>query len=62
MSSPQKLVRFDWAVKKLLRNKANFDILERESNQEYELDKFKRVDKIKNIFSVNLAYFDLGKG
>jgi hypothetical protein len=22
------LVRFDWAIKKLLRNKANFDILE----------------------------------
>jgi nicotinate-nucleotide pyrophosphorylase len=22
--SPQKLVRFDWAIKKLLRNKANF--------------------------------------
>jgi hypothetical protein len=126
MSSPQKLVRFDWAVKKLLRNKANFDILEgflaellgfdvkiktlleSESNQEYELDKFNRVDilteieggelvlveiqneseqdyfqrmlygssklvteylksgepygKIKKIFSVNIVYFDLGKG
>ena len=24
----EKLVRFDWAIKKLLRNKANFDILE----------------------------------
>jgi predicted transposase/invertase (TIGR01784 family) len=24
----QKLIRFDWALKKLLRNKANFDILE----------------------------------
>lgn len=23
-----KLVRFDWAIKYLLRNKANFDILE----------------------------------
>lgn len=23
-----KLIRFDWAMKKLLRNKANFDILE----------------------------------
>jgi predicted transposase/invertase (TIGR01784 family) len=126
MSSKQKLVRFDWAVKKLLRNKANFDILEgflselfgfdvkiktlleSESNQEYELDKFNRVDilteikggelvlveiqneseqdyfqrmlygssklvteylksgepygKIKKIFSVNIVYFDLGKG
>lgn len=25
---PKKLVRFDWAIKRLLRNKANFDILE----------------------------------
>lgn len=24
----EKLIRFDWAIKKLLRNKANFDILE----------------------------------
>lgn len=24
----QKLIRFDWAMKKLLRHKANFDILE----------------------------------
>lgn len=58
----EKLIRFDWAVKKLLRNKANFDILEgfltallreeitvvnlleSESNQEDETDKFNRVD------------------
>ncbi len=57
-----KLIRFDWAIKKLLRNKANFDILEgflsailhervtvirlleSESNQEDEKDKFNRVD------------------
>lgn len=56
------LVRFDWAMKKLLRQKANFDILEgflsellkdnikitkileSESNQEYETDKYNRVD------------------
>ena len=25
---PRKLVSFDWALKKLLRSKANFDILE----------------------------------
>jgi hypothetical protein len=24
----QKLIRFDWAMKRILRNKANFDILE----------------------------------
>jgi predicted transposase/invertase (TIGR01784 family) len=58
----KKLIRFDWAVKKLLRNKANFvilegflsellfdeirieKILESESNQENEDDKFNRVD------------------
>ncbi|MEM9886453.1 MAG: Rpn family recombination-promoting nuclease/putative transposase, partial [Bacteroidota bacterium] len=28
MKKEKKLVRFDWAMKKLLRNKANFDILE----------------------------------
>lgn len=58
----KKLIRFDWAVKKLLRNKANFGILEgflsellfdniriekileSESNQEVENDKYNRVD------------------
>ena len=58
----KKLIRFDWAVKKLLRNKANFvvlegflsellfddirieRILESESNQETEDDKFNQVD------------------
>jgi predicted transposase/invertase (TIGR01784 family) len=56
------LIRFDWAVKKLLRNKANFvvlegflsellfddirieKILESESNQDREGDKYNRVD------------------
>ena len=58
----KKLIRFDWAIKRLLRNKANFvvlegflsellfdtivieQILESESNQEYDNDKFNRVD------------------
>lgn len=58
----KKLIRFDWAIKRLLRNKANFGvlegflsellfdsikiekILESESNQENEDDKFNRVD------------------
>ncbi len=58
----KKLVRFDWAIKRLLRNKANFvvlegflsevlfddihirNIIESESNQEYEDDKYNRVD------------------
>lgn len=58
----KKLIRFDWAVKRLLRNKANFvvlegflsellfdtirieRILESESNQDSDDDKFNRVD------------------
>jgi predicted transposase/invertase (TIGR01784 family) len=57
-----RLIRFDWAIKNILRNKANFDILEgflsellyedvkiqeileSESNQETDVDKFNRVD------------------
>jgi predicted transposase/invertase (TIGR01784 family) len=58
----KKLIRFDWAIKRLLRNKANFvvlegflsellfdtikidSILESESNQEMDDEKFNRVD------------------
>jgi predicted transposase/invertase (TIGR01784 family) len=58
----KKLIRFDWAIKRLLRNKVNFvvlegflsellfdnikihQILESESNQENDDDKFNRVD------------------
>ena len=58
----KKLIRFDWAIKRLLRNKANFvvlegflsellfdnikieQILESESNQKTDDDKFNRVD------------------
>ena len=58
----KKLIRFDWAIKRLLRNKANFvvlegflsevlfddihikNIIESESNQESEDDKYNRVD------------------
>lgn len=57
-------IRFDWAMKRLLRNKANFDVLEgllttllgeritinrlleSESNQEDEFDKYNRVDML----------------
>ncbi len=58
-----KLIRFDWAMKTILRDKANFDILEgflsalleddeikvfnileSESNQNTEIDKYNRVD------------------
>lgn len=58
----KKLIRFDWAIKRLLRNKANFavlegflsevlfdditikNIIESESNQEDEENKYNRVD------------------
>jgi predicted transposase/invertase (TIGR01784 family) len=58
----KKLIRFDWAIKRLLRNKANFvvlegflsellfdnikieQIIESESNQTTEDDKYNRVD------------------
>ena len=58
----EKLIRFGWSIKKFLRSKANFDILEgflttllreeitvvnlleSESSQEDESDKFNRVD------------------
>ncbi|PCI61288.1 MAG: hypothetical protein COB35_06825 [Gammaproteobacteria bacterium] len=62
MTNSRRLISFDWAMKKLLRSKANFDILEgflsellndnlsileileSESNQETENDKYNRVD------------------
>jgi predicted transposase/invertase (TIGR01784 family) len=62
MTKLNKLIRFDWAIKNILRNKSNFGILEgflsellkenikinklleSESNQETETDKFNRVD------------------
>jgi len=58
----QKIIRFDWAIKTILRDKANFDVLEgflsallndditvvqlieSESNQENETQKYNRVD------------------
>ncbi|WP_428224781.1 Rpn family recombination-promoting nuclease/putative transposase [Flavobacterium sp.] len=58
----KRLIQFDWAIKRLLRNKANFvvlegflsellfdnikieQILESESNQDFDDDKFNRVD------------------
>ena len=122
----QKHIRFDWAIKRLLRQKANFNILEgflsellkddihileiidTESNQETETDKFNRVDilvkdkkgeliiieiqnsyaidyflrilygiskaitehistgdewtLVKKVISINIVYFDLGRG
>ena len=67
MNKKRKLITFDWAIKRLLRSKANFgilegfltellkeditilDVLESESNKDYKLDKFNRVDlKVRN--------------
>ena len=67
MNEDNKFIRFDWAAKRMLRNKANFsvleglvqvligepikivEILESESNQDRDDDKFNRVDiKAKN--------------
>ena len=67
MGNSNDYIRFDWAMKHMLRDKANFgileglisvllkdkvtivEILESESNQETDTDKFNRVDiKVKN--------------
>jgi len=67
MTKKRKLITFDWAIKRLLRSKANFgilegflsellkeditilDVLESESNKDYKIDKFNRVDlKVRN--------------
>ena len=67
MNKKRKLITFDWAIKRLLRSKANFgilegflsellkedivilDVLESESNKDDRTDKFNRVDlKVRN--------------
>jgi hypothetical protein len=71
------LISFDWAVKRLLRNKANFGILEgflselllqdikierileSESNQEHEADKFNRVDILAEDANKQLIIIEL---
>lgn len=63
-NNKNQIIRFDWAMKRLLRNKANFSVLEgllttllgekiiiqrlleSESNQENEYDKYNRVDML----------------
>lgn len=126
MLTENKYIRFDWAVKRMLRDKANFavleglvtvllgekivitELLESESNQETSESKFNRVDikaknqkgeiiivevqlsrqlyylqrmlygvskaitehiqignmydQVKKVYSINIIYFDLGKG
>ena len=73
------LVSFDWAMKNILREKSNFDVLEgfltallgeeiqiislleSEANQQYELDKYNRVDLLaldanKSILVIEIQY------
>jgi len=72
-----KYIRFDYAAKKLLRQKANFVVLEgflttllktnikiqrmleSESNQEHENDKFNRVDMLAELGSGELAIIEV---
>ncbi len=72
-----KHIKFDWAIKRLLRNKANFEILEgflsellmfdvkieeileSESNQDYESDKFNRVDILVKDTSENFMLIEV---
>ncbi len=62
MGNDNEFIRFDWAIKHILREKSNFEILEgfisvllgedvkikeileSESNQDNDIDKFNRVD------------------
>jgi predicted transposase/invertase (TIGR01784 family) len=126
MNDNDHFIRFDWAMKGILRDKANFcvldglltvllkeevhvqEILESEGNQQHREDKYNRVDikakdshgdiilveiqqteeyyylqrilygvakavtehitlgeryaKVKKVYSINIVYFDLGKG
>lgn len=73
----KKLIRFDWAAKKLLRNKSNFvvlegflsellfedikiqKILESETNQETDEDKYNRVDILTQNSKNELAIIDI---
>ena len=70
-------IRFDWAMKRLLRNKANFAVLEglittllkekitikklleSESNQESEFDKYNRVDLLAEDTKGQLILFEI---
>ena len=70
-------IRFDWAMKRLLRDKANFQVLEgllttllnekitiknlleSESNQEEEYDKYNRVDMLAENSKGNLILIEV---
>ena len=77
MEGNNKYIRFDWAMKRLLRNKANFAVLEglmttllnekitivklleSESNQESEFDKYNRVDLLAEDSQGRLILFEI---
>ena len=77
METSERLVRFDWAIKRLLRNKADYcvvegfltvllgrpifikSILESESNQDAEDDKFNRVDLLAEDSDGELLIFEI---
>ena len=77
MEVSNKYIRFDWAMKRLLRNKANFAVLEglmttllnepitivklleSESNQESEYDKYNRVDLLAEDSQGRLILFEI---
>ena len=58
-------VRFDWAMKRLLRDKANFGVLEgfltSKLVTEY-INRGQNYENIRKIYSVNIVYFNLGGG
>ena len=76
-SNENQIIRFDWAMKRLLRNKANFSVLEgllttllgekiiirrlleSESNQENEYDKYNRVDMLAEDSKGTLILFEI---
>ena len=77
MKEVENLVRFDWAIKRLLRNKADYcvveglltviigrpikikSLLESESNQENDFDKFNRVDLLAEDEDGELMIFEI---
>ncbi len=80
MSEIRTLVSFDWAIKNILRDKANFDVLEgflstllekdikilslleSEGNQQYESDKFNRVDLVVEDESKDIYVIEVQTG
>ena len=77
-NNKNQIIRFDWAMKRLLRNKANFSVLEgllttllgekiiiqrlleSESNQEDEYDKYNRVDMLAENSKGELVLIEVG--